>query len=60
MINFHTDVSAKTLQVSLNDDSEYEGGKLIYASQGRLHIPKRAKGSVTVHNNKIVHGVTLL
>lgn len=60
MINFHTDVSAKTLQVSLNDDSEYEGGKLIYASQGRLHIPKRVKGSVTVHNNKIVHGVTLL
>lgn len=53
-------MSAKTLQVSLNDDSEYEGGKLIYASQGRLHIPKRAKGSVTVHNNKIVHGVTLL
>jgi len=60
MINFHTDVSEKTLQLSLNDDSEYEGGKLVYATHGKLNVPKRHKGTVTVHNNTIVHGVTRL
>ena len=59
-INFHTDVSLKTLQLSLNDDSEYVGGRLIYATQGKLAVPKRAKGTVTVHDNTIVHGVTQL
>ena len=50
-INFHTDVSLKTLQVSLNGDSEYTGGQLVYATKGGLHIPERKSGSVTVHNN---------
>jgi hypothetical protein len=61
MIKFHIDdFSLKTLQLSLSDDSEYEGGKLIYATKGKLTQPKRIKGTVTVHNNKIVHGVSLL
>lgn len=60
MINFHTDHSAKTLQVSLNDDCEYVGGRLVYASEGRLQVPQRARGTVTVHDNRIVHGVSLL
>lgn len=59
MINFHTDVSLKTLQLSLNSDDEYEGGKLVYATQESLAQPKRNQGTVTVHNNRIVHGVTL-
>ena len=59
LINFHTDTAFKTLQVSLNDDSEYEGGKLLYASRGQLHEPRRRLGTVTVHDNRIVHGVTL-
>lgn len=60
MINFHTDVSAKTMQVSINDEKDYEGGRLIFASEGKIHIPTRNKGTVTVHNNKIVHGVSRL
>ncbi|TNV79969.1 hypothetical protein FGO68_gene2106 [Halteria grandinella] len=59
MINFHTDVSLKTLQVSLNDDTEYEGGRLIYATQDSLYIPERKLGTITIHDNRIVHGVTL-
>ncbi len=31
-INFHTDVSLKTMQVALNGDDEYNGGKLLYAT----------------------------
>ena len=43
--------SLKTLQVSLNDDSEYQGGQLVYATKGGLHTPQRKSGSVTIHNN---------
>ena len=33
-MNFHIDVfSSKTLQLALNDDSDYVGGKLIYATK---------------------------
>jgi hypothetical protein len=60
-LKFHIDeFSFKTLQLSLNDDSEYIGGKLMYASKGELHIPKRKSGTVTIHDNKIVHGVSML
>ncbi len=32
----------------------------MYASKGELHIPKRKSGTVTIHDNKIVHGVSML
>lgn len=57
-IEFHTDeFSTNTLQVSVNSDEEYLGGKLIYATEEKLHIPKRSIGTITIHNDKIVHGV---
>jgi hypothetical protein len=35
MIKFYIDeFSLKTLQLSLNNDSEYKGGKLIYVTKG--------------------------
>ena len=48
------------MQVSLNDDQEYVGGRLVYISRGKLTAPPRSPGSVTIHDNTIVHGVTLL
>jgi hypothetical protein len=65
VIKFHTDESYKTLQVPLNNESEYEGGKLVYITTGRgnaatLHFPKRPAGSFTLHGNDIAHGVTRL
>lgn len=60
MINFHTDVSQKTMQVALNDETEYEGGRLLFVSKEGLNAPKRMTGTVTIHDNTIVHGVTLL
>ncbi|TNV76385.1 hypothetical protein FGO68_gene17613 [Halteria grandinella] len=57
-INFHTDVSKKTLQVALNDN--YEGGKLVYLTEGRVFAPERPTGSITIHSDDIVHGVTKL
>ena len=57
-INFHTDVALKTLQVPLNDESEYEGGRLVYCSAEGMVWPSRRAGSATVHNNTIPHGVS--
>ena len=58
-INFHTDVALKTMQVALNDD--FKGGKLVFICDGgKIIAPERPPGTVTIHHNNIVHGVTLL
>ena len=31
-INFHTDVSLRTMQVALSGDDEYKGGNLVFAT----------------------------
>ena len=31
-INFHTDVSLRTMQIALNGDDEYKGGNLVFAT----------------------------
>ncbi len=59
-INFHTDVSLKTLQLALNGPDEYLGGQLVYLSNGSIHVPDRQSGTVTIHNNEIVHGVSVM
>jgi hypothetical protein len=59
-ICFHTDVSLKTMQVALNGDDEYTGGRLVFACDGKLHIPRREVGTVSIHGNDIVHGVSIL
>ncbi len=57
-IKFHTDVSQKTMQVVLNAQSEYEGGRLVYATNEGFVQPPRLAGSYSIHTCKIVHGVT--
>ena len=59
-INFHTDVSLKTMQLAVNGDNEYFGGRLIYLSKDKLEATGRPAGTITIHNNKIVHGVSIL
>jgi hypothetical protein len=61
-IPFHLDVGATTtLQVPLNGDSEYSGGRLVFAARdGRLCVPPRPAGSYTLHGNAVVHGVSPL
>jgi hypothetical protein len=46
------------MQVALNSDSEYSGGNLVYAIDGNLVAPKRPAGTVSIHKNDIVHGVS--
>ena len=59
-INFHRDNALHTVQVALNGDDQYDGGRLVYATPSGVFIPHRPTGAVTVHNNGIVHGVTKL
>ena len=48
------------MQVALNGEDSYEGGELVFITNGELQIPKRPAGTVTIHSNDIVHGVKLL
>ena len=58
-IKFHLDVTTKVMQVALNDDDEYTGGRLMFLTgDGTLHVPKRTAGSYTIHNSFVVHGVS--
>lgn len=73
-IDFHLDYSIKTMQVAVVDDREYEGGRLAYVVKSekgenenekenegvRVEIPERKKGAITVHDNRVIHGVTPL
>ena len=43
----------------LNDESEYDGGRLVYATDEGLVWPSRKAGSATLHNSSIAHGVSL-
>jgi len=60
-INFHLDYAIKTLQINLNDDKKYIGGKLVYAlnDQG-FCSPERCAGFGSLHDNTVVHGVSTL
>jgi hypothetical protein len=59
-IDFHTDYAVHTMQIAVNDDEEYVGGRLVYATGEGLQMPIRKAGTITLHDNTIVHGVTTL
>jgi hypothetical protein len=48
-INFHTDHSLRTMQVSINSDRDYQGGQLMYLTNGKVNIPSRTAGTITIH-----------
>ena len=60
-IAFHLDRSERTMQVPLNEPTDYEGGRLVFAlPDGQLVCPPRVAGSATIHTNEVVHGVSEL
>ncbi|KAJ1478580.1 hypothetical protein T484DRAFT_2929878 [Baffinella frigidus] len=58
-INFHTDNSRRTMQVALNDEGDYDGGRLVFATEDGLFWPSRKAGSATLHDSSIAHGVSM-
>ena len=64
-VAFHLDytnelVSLHTMQVPLNEPTEYDGGELVWVVNGRLEVPPRAAGSATLHSASVVHGITAM
>lgn len=61
-IGFHVDgvYASTTVQIALNDEDEYEGGKLCFFSRGKLTVLRRPAGSLSKHHRSILHGVTTL
>ena len=57
-INFHLDVSSRTMQVALNGEDEYSGGRLMFCTTQGLVCPIRQAGTATIHDCNIVHGVS--
>jgi hypothetical protein len=57
-INFHLDHAKMTMQVALNGDDEYCGGRLVFAGQDGFRFPARPAGAITIHDSTVVHGVT--
>eukprot|EP01040_Poterioochromonas_malhamensis_P013295 gene13295-14604_t len=50
-----------TVQVALNDDTEYEGGRLCYfTEENGVQVLQRSAGDITKHGQKSLHAVTRL
>lgn len=57
-IKLHTDLNAWTMNVALNNHSEYDGGDLIYKQPGEdLHNLQREAGEAFVYAHTVEHGV---
>ena len=62
-IDFHCDGAYATgnVQIALNDQAEYCGGRLCFSEHDRLLVSKhRPAGSVYQHSSKVLHAVTTL
>ena len=59
-VGFHCDYSKRTLQVALNAEHEYGGGRLTFATADGFVQPARPRGTATTHTNSLVHGVSTL
>lgn len=60
-IPFHLDHAERTMQIPLNNPSDYEGGQLVFAmTDGQLKRFPRIAGTATVHDDGVVHGVSEL
>ena len=57
-LTFHRDHAAVTVNVALNGDGEYQGGRLMFLQDGEVVCPSRGQGSVVVNDNLVVHGVS--
>lgn len=59
-INFHCDISTFTANVALNDDTDFEGGRLLAILDGKLQIVPRLQGEATVHDANVYHAVSAM
>ena len=54
----HIDQNSFTVNIALNDDTDYHGGKLVALFENRVQQIHRLMGDATCHRGSVVHGVT--
>jgi uncharacterized protein (TIGR02466 family) len=57
-IAFHSDTSSYTINIALNDDSGFDGGKLLAVNGTTLKAPLHSRGTAILHTGNVVHGVS--
>src|SRR5262249_37313616 len=57
-IAFHSDVSSYTVNIALNEDTSFRGGKLLALTGAALTVPARAVGPAILPAGNLVHGVS--
>jgi hypothetical protein len=55
---FHYDRASLTLNVSLTDEADHTGGRLLAILQGSVRSCERREGTATLHMSTLMHGVT--
>ena len=55
---FHQDSAAVTINVALNNDAEYAGGRLLAVLNDQVASISRAEGEATVHDSRLLHAVS--
>lgn len=57
--HFDGNYATQTVQIALNDDTEYKGGRLCYFTEERgVEVLSRQTGDITKHGVHSMHGVT--
>ena len=59
-IGFHRDISTVTVNVALNADAAFEGGRLHAILDGRHSTISRVEGEATAHGDDVMHGVSAM
>jgi len=62
-INFHCDggYATGTVQIALNSTDDYEGGRLLFFVNDKVHdLENRPPGSVVQHPPRVLHGVSAM
>jgi hypothetical protein len=57
---FHSDGNAWTVNVALNDDQDFEGGRLLALTNGALQVLERRQGDATCHRGSVYHAVSAM
>jgi uncharacterized protein (TIGR02466 family) len=57
-IAFHSDTCSYTVNIALNDDSSFDGGRLLALNGAALKAPPHSRGTAILHAGNLVHGVS--
>lgn len=57
---FHRDGNRWTVNVALNDDDEYVGGRLLALHNQELQVLERQEGDATCHQGSVFHAVSAI